>query len=343
MRVVSNQLLLVSFDFPFRLQSLFLLILAAFGGSPLKAQTIEVRHEGRTYIDLATAGARFGMKAYWLEGYDTFRLRSKWTNIDVGKRKKILHINRLPVYLGFPTLESKGRLYLSKTDYQHVLQSILTPQLFPDPPDLRTIVIDVGHGGKDSGARNDFYGLREKSLALDIAKRLRALLTQAGYRVILTRDSDVYIPLERRPQIANRANADLFLSIHFNAATNKAASGLETFALTPQYQASSKFTKPAPRDSTRYLGNDQDPWNTLLGYHMQRAMTDRLGGPDRGLKRARFLVLKHLECPGVLLELGFISNSESARKIRSSAYRQNLAESLMDGILTYHKRLQRIQ
>lgn len=322
-----------------------LLLLAVVCWSPAKAlgQSVEIWHDDRQYIDLATAGSRFGMKAYWLQGYKTFRLRSKWTQIDVGKGKKLLYLNRSPVYLGFPTLESSGRLYIAKADYQHVLQSILTPQLLGDPPELKTIVIDVGHGGKDSGARNDAYGLKEKSLTLDVAKRLRQLLRRAGYEVILTRERDVFIPLERRPEIANRAHADLFISLHFNAATNTGAAGFETFALTPQYQASSKYAKPAPGDHTRYRGNDQDPWNTLLGYHMQRGMIQRLGGPDRGLKRARFLVLKHLECPGVLVELGFISNPGSARQIRSSHFRQTLARSLFDGILAYHKRLQRIQ
>ena len=322
---------------------LLLALVFLSGLAPLSAQSVEIWHDGRKYIDLATAGSRFGMKAYWLQGYKTFRLRSKWTNIDVGKGKKILYINRLPVYLGFPTLENRGRLYLAKADYQHVLQSILTPQLFANPPELRTIVLDVGHGGKDSGARNNAYGLKEKSLALDIAKRLRHLLRRAGYSVVMTRDTDVFVPLERRPQVANRADADLFISIHFNAATNKAASGYETFALTPQYQASSKFAEPAPRDNTRFRGNDYDPWNALLGYHMQRGMTQRLGGPDRGLKRARFLVLKHLDCPGVLVELGFISHAGSASRMRSSAHRQTLAQSLLDGILAYHKRLQRLR
>ncbi|MFT5836961.1 MAG: N-acetylmuramoyl-L-alanine amidase [Candidatus Azotimanducaceae bacterium] len=306
------------------------------------AQRVEIQHEGRSYIDLATAGARLGMKAYWLKGFKTFRLHSQWTNVDVGKGKRILYLNKLPIYLGFPTLESSGRLYMAKADYQHVLQPILTPQAFSGKPELRRIVIDAGHGGKDVGAKNAAYRLYEKNLTLDVALRLQRMLQRAGYEVVMTRDRDVYIPLERRPQIANRASGDLFISIHFNAAGSTTAEGFETFALTPQYQASSKFSKPSVRDNIRAPGNDFDQWNTLLGYHVQRSLVRRVGGPDRGLKRARWSVLRELDCPGVLVELGFVSNPSTAQKVRMAVFRQTLAESLFDGIILYGKRLQRI-
>jgi N-acetylmuramoyl-L-alanine amidase len=310
--------------------------------SVAQAQKLEIQFDGQTYVDLATTGGRLGMKAYWLKGQQTFRLRSQWTNIDVGKSKRVLYLNRLPIYLGFPTLESSGRLYLAKADYLHVLQPILTPQSFSPKPGLSRIVIDAGHGGKDVGAKNDAYKLYEKDLTLDVARRLKSLLERAGFEVVMTRDSDVYIPLERRPQIANRERGDLFISIHFNAAGSSTAVGFETFALTPQHQASSKYPKPGRGDSIRYDGNEQDAWNTLFGYHVQRALVQRVGGPDRGLKRARFLVLKHLHCPGVLVELGFVSNPDTAHKLRTSSFRETLAQSLYDGIVQYSKRLQRI-
>jgi N-acetylmuramoyl-L-alanine amidase len=130
--------------------------------------------------------------------------------------------------------------------------------------------------------------------------------------------------------------------LHFNAAYSATAEGFETFILTPQFQASSKFPKPGRGDNQRFSGNDHDPWNALLGYHVQRALVDNVGGPDRGLKRARFLVLKHLECPGVLVELGFISHVGTAQKARNAVFRQRLAESLYNGIVQYGKRLERI-
>ncbi len=323
-------------------QSLALLVvLSFFMPASLSARQIQV--EGKPYVDLATVGKRFGMQAYWLKGYQTYRLRSQWTTIDIVKNGRLLYINRLPVYLGFPTVESKGQLFIAAADYKHSLQPILTPQVFKQRPGIRRVVIDAGHGGQDSGARNDAYGLLEKKLTLDVARRLRALLEPSGFEVVMTRDSDVYIPLAQRSKMANRAKADLFISLHFNAAGSTSASGFESYAMTPQYQASSKYPRPSSKDAKRYAGNDQDPWNALITYHLERALVKRLGGPDRGMKRARWAVLKDLECPGVLTELGFVSHVETAKKLRSPAFRQTLAQSLYEGIVDYRKRLQRIQ
>lgn len=315
--------------------------LSFFVPASLSARQIQVG--GKPYVDLVSVGKSFGMQAYWLKGYKTFRLRSQWTTIDVGKKSRVLQINRLPVHLGFPTVESKGQLFIAQADYRHVLQPILTPQVFRERPGIRRIVIDAGHGGKDSGACNDGHGLLEKDLTLDVSLRLKALLERADFEVVMTRDRDVYVPLDQRPKVANRAKADLFISLHFNAAASASAAGFESYALTPQYQASSKYPRPTSKDATRYKGNAHDPWNALITYHLERALVQRLGGPDRGIKRARFLVLKHLECPGVLTELGFVSHAETARKLRSPAFRQTLAQSLFEGIVAYRKRLQRIQ
>ena len=321
----------------------FLLFIGFFGALlPVVGQSVHLRHEGRDYIDLATGGGRFGMDASWLSDREIFRLRSRWTAIDVGKGKKILYLNKVPIYLGFPTLYTDERLYMAEADYRHVLESILTPQVFRNPPTLQKIVIDPGHGGGDSGALNDAHGLKEKHLNLDVSKRLQRLLQSKGYEVVLTRNSDIFIPLERRTDIANYEKADLFISIHFNAAVNTQASGVETFILTPQYQGSSKFTKPASRDNVRFPGNDFDPWNTLTGFYFQRELVRGIGGVSRGLKRARFHVLKHLNCPGVLVELGFVSHRPTAQRLRSARHREQLAKSLFDAVITYHQRLQRI-
>ena len=322
-------------------QSLALCVALSFF-MPVVAAARHIQVAGRTYVDLHSVGRYLGMQAYWLQGYKTFRLRSQWSTVDVAKNSRMLWLNRQPIYLGFPTVESEQRLYLAQADFRHVLKPILTPQVFDPRPEVRRIVIDAGHGGKDSGACNHRYGLMEKDLTLDVARRLQSLLQSADFEVVLTRADDVYLSLGQRAKMANRAQADLFISLHFNAAASTAASGFESFALTPQFQASSKYPRPSSRDARRYPGNAQDPWNALITYHLERALVQRLGGPDRGMKRARWAVLKHLECPGVLTELGFLSHAGTAEKLRSSAFRQSLAEALFDGIIAYRQRLQRI-
>ena len=321
---------------------LFLSLLGPFSLQTAFAEQIEV--DGRAYVALNTVGSHFGMRGYCLNSDgEIFRLSSKLTTIDFTKNSRFTKINRMPVYLGFSTVDLEDQLFVSVSDYQHVLQPILTPQIFPLKPSIRKIVIDAGHGGKDTGTRNDDYGLIEKNLVLDVSFRLKKLLERNGFQVKLTRRSDVFIPLEKRSEIANRYEADLFVSLHFNSAPSSEPSGFEAFALTPQHQPSTKYPEVTEKDTERFPGNDNDPWNVLAAYHFERALVQGIGGPDRGVKRARFSVLKDLECPGVLLELGFLSHPKTARKVRSADFRQLLAESLCQGVLTYRDRLNRIR
>ncbi|MGK0177086.1 MAG: N-acetylmuramoyl-L-alanine amidase [Lentimonas sp.] len=310
---------------------------------PQASLAMQIEVDGRAYIALPTVGNHFGMGGHWHEVDKVYRLSSRQTTVDFTKNSRFTQINRMPVYLGFSTVELEGQLYIAVTDYQHVLQPILTPQVFEDKPEIQRVVIDVGHGGKDNGARNDAYGLLEKDLNLDVAIRLKRLLEKSGFQVKLTRTKDVFIPLEKRSEIANRFGADFFISLHFNSAASSEPSGFEVFALTPQNQPSTKNPRPTAQAAERFPGNNNDPWNMLAAYHVERALVQGLGGPDRGVKRARFSVLKYLDCPGVLVELGFLSHTETAKKLRSTDFRQLIAESLCQGVLIYRARLQRIQ
>ena len=307
----------------------------------LFAKQIEV--DGRTYIALTTVAEHFGMHGYWLEEGTICGLSSRQTKLEITKNSRFIQINRMPIYLGFSTVNLENELFLAVADYRHVLQPILTPQFFDARPKIRRVMIDVGHGGKDTGARNGIYGLLEKNLNLDVALRLKRLLEKSGVQVKLTRNRDVYLPLEQRSSLANQFRADLFISLHFNSAASPEPSGFEVFALTPRGQPSTKRPRPTAQDAKQFPGNRYDPWNMLAAYHVERALVQGLGGPDRGVKRARFSVLKYLNCPGVLVELGFLSHVETAKKLRSADFRQLIAQSLHEGILTYRERLQRIQ
>ena len=325
----------------FRYLTLFLLSGLCLMPQASFAKLMEV--DGRRYIALVTVGNHFSMRGHWHKADEVFRLSSQQTTIDFTKNSRFTKINQMPVYLGFSTVELDGQLFMAADDYRHVLQPILTPHAFEDKPKIYRVLIDAGHGGKDNGARNDDYGLMEKDLVLDVSMRLKKLLGKTGFQVKLTRSKDVFIPLEKRSEIANRYGADFFISLHFNSAASSEPSGFEVFALTPQNQPSTKKPKPTDEDTERFLGNKNDSWNMLAAYHVERALVEGLGGPDRGIKRARFSVLKDLNCPGVLVELGFLSHPETAKKVRSADFRQLLAQSLYQGILTYRNRLHRIQ
>lgn len=318
-----------------------LLALFICSATIVSGRTIE--SDGLQYIDLVTVANRLGFKSYWLADNKTFRLSAPNLVVDANAQSRKIYINGMPLYLGFPTLFSNNQLYLSFVDLNQTLLPLQNPRAFGDVPNCKRIAIDAGHGGKDHGATNSSLGLSEKALSFDVARRLQQLLLKGGFEVVQTRREDVYIPLENRAIHAEQRSADLFISIHFNAAESKEAYGYETFALTPQFQASTRYTKIDANDAISFDGNHQDPWNILLAYFVQQNLVDHMGGPDRGIKRARFKVLKDLRCPGVLVELGFLSHRSSAKRLLSKMHRQRLAQSLYDGIIAYQKRLRQIQ
>jgi len=171
---------------------------------------------------------------------------------------------------------------------------------------FNTVVLDAGHGGHDRGARA-LSGMNEKDLALDVAKRMKPLLQRAGFRVIMTRERDVFIPLSQRVAASNRVRGSIFVSVHFNWARRRGAQGLETFYHSAQ--------------SRRLAGNIQQ--EILRTYRTT----------NRGVKDARFYVLRNNQRPAVLLELGFLSNPYDNQMAQNPRHRQRLAEAAVRGII----------
>lgn len=180
------------------------------------------------------------------------------------------------------------------------------------------VFLDPGHGGKQPGALNSELQLVEKALNLDVTLRLREFMEEAGWKVILSREEDEELSLSERSELANRSGAEIFVSIHFNSALNPEARGMETYALIPA-------SEPLP-------GNGQDTQNLQLAWVLQKALVDSMLWKDRGVRRARFMVLRDLQIPGVLVELGFISNEQEARLISQEEIRQQLAQALWKGL-----------
>jgi len=231
------------------------------------------------------------------------------------------------------------RLAIRRLDYDKVL----LPLLWGPPPEARRparILIDPGHGGRDPGFQNRSLRLDEKDLALDTARRLAARLRAAGFEVLMTRDRDVFLDLKDRSAQAARLRADLFVSLHYNAAAATSASGVETFCLTPAGQHSTHDT--GNRGSTNALpGNRFDALNIRAAYAVQRALVTELRSTDRGVKRSRFTVLTDLSCPGILVEAAFLSNRAEAIRLSQESHRDRIAQALADGIVAYARGLPR--
>ena len=306
--------------------------------APASAQS--VRLYDTEYVGTASVGRSAGMALNWAEPQRRLVLADKDTRLELVADSREMELDGLRVFLGEPAVLYRGALFVSRVDRDRFLLPILKPSSGRGTvPQLRTIVIDPGHGGKDDGTVNAKLKLREKAVALDVALRLEKLLTAAGYRVVLTRRRDTFVPLPLRPAHAKKARADLFLSIHFNAIDNKTVAGSETYILTPQYQRSTGSDKRSPDDKVMLPGNATDNWNAILGFRMHGTLVRSLRAFDRGLKRARFAVLRDLECPGVLIEGGYLSNETEARKIATPEWRQKLAQSIADGVTGYRAAL----
>jgi N-acetylmuramoyl-L-alanine amidase len=225
---------------------------------------------------------------------------------------------------------------------------------------LRTIVLDAGHGGHDSGATGP-TGLQEKELVLDVTKRVAKLVDERiGLRVLLTRDADFFVPLRDRTSFANRQRADLFVSIHANAHREAGTDGVETYFLSSeatdnaarQVAALENNAVQLERASGRGNGNKMDIVKTILWdlaqsefqveserlaeiVHDSVTQTLRIG--NRGVKQAGFYVLGGAAMPAILLEIGFVTNPREERKLKESRYRDELARAIFAGIAEYKR------
>ena len=302
-----------------------------------------VKFNGVDYLSLKNVAANLGMKRSWVKNKETMTLTSKWSRLDFEVDKRDIKLNGIRVFLGYPVALNGLDLYISELDYKHNVIPILTPQKIPNVPKLYHIVIDPGHGGKDPGSVNNTLKMKEKTLAFDIAIRLKKILEEQNYRVTLTRKSDKFIELDKRPAIANALKADLFISIHLNSHKSNKVQGLETYVFTPHNQPSTGRKTLHSSDRRYNPSNRQNAWNTLVGYYVQRELIRELPTPDRGLKRARFIFLKELNCPGLIVEGGFISNAIESRNLGAANYRQRIAQAVADGLMRYQKTLNRLR
>lgn len=186
---------------------------------------------------------------------------------------------------------------------------VLTARLEAAP--FNTVVIDAGHGGHDRGGIPSNI-IPEKGVALDTARRVKAYLQDAGLRVVMTRSSDVFIPLGQRVAISNEQKNAIFVSIHYNSAPRRGANGIETF------------------------GNSA---GLPLARRIQRNVMKTTNGDDRGVKQRGFFVLRKNRKPAVLVECGFLTNPGDAARANSAAYRSQVASQIARAILEYRRAL----
>jgi N-acetylmuramoyl-L-alanine amidase len=296
-----------------------------------------IKHEGRDYVPLDDV-AKFYSFAQADFSQDRVGLSNETLRMQGAVNSRELYLNGLKFILSFPIAKVDERIVISRLDLSKLVEPVLRPARIQAGP-ARTVVLDAGHGGHDQGARS-IVG-NEKQFTFDVVMRARTLLTKAGYRVRLTRSSDMFIPLELRARFTNRQSSAIFVSIHFNSGFRADAAGIETYALAPRGVPSTNDPTLSLADFRPCIGNVRDPENIALASAMHSAMITTCNAFDRGIKRARFVVLRDVQIPGVLIEGGFLSNATERSRIANPAYRQLLAQAILQGVESYNRALRR--
>jgi N-acetylmuramoyl-L-alanine amidase len=242
--------------------------------------------------------------------------------------------NGLEIRMAFAPQIIGGQPHVHNLDLKKTLQPLVHGSPATGVSTNLTVVIDPGHGGTDSGAKSVLGYHYEKDFTMDWARRLASLLASNGWRVFLTRTSDTDLSLSNRIAFAEAHKAGVFVSLHFNsAAPNDQQAGLETYCLTPTGMPSTVTRGYGDDTGQAFPNNAFDTQNLQFALRVHRALLQVNGKRDRGVRRARFLgVLRGQRCPAILVEGGYLSNPQEARRIADPAYRQRLAEAVAQAL-----------
>ncbi len=309
--------------------------------SPAGSSKLErVQLFGREYVRLADWAKANKLTIVWPKSSEVLELTNRWTRLTFTVDSRKAEINGVKVWLSVPIAAHHGSAFIAPLDLRSALQPVLAAPRNRPGAKIRTVCLDPGHGGKDPG--NLDRGRQEKKYTLLLAQEVARLLRNAGLSAPLTRKTDRFIELEERAAIAKRNGADLFVSLHFNTvlAAHSEAKGVEVYCLTPAY-ASSTNARGEGANTPAFPGNRHDDKNMLLAYQLQKALVRNLPMEDRGVHRARFGMFRSAEMPAALVEGGFMSNPEDARRIYDAASRRQMAKAIVDGVLAYKRLVER--
>jgi N-acetylmuramoyl-L-alanine amidase len=292
---------------------------------------------GTEYLRLDDWARAKGYTLKWIVPREQVRITLPTGSIQftVDSRKMVL--KGINVWLSAPVALKSGSACVSAVDLSQTISPLLSPVKNPAGRTVRNIVLDPGHGGRDPG--NQEGRRQEKQFTLMFAREVGDLLKKSGFNVSCTRTSDSLVDLPDRPETARRRGADLFLSLHFNSADGAggaAVQGAEVYCMTPA-RTSSTNARGEGAGAGAYPGNRFDAKNVLLAYQVQKALAMRAGSEDRGVKRARFAVLRSAVMPAILIEAAFMTHPGDARRIYDPIQRRALAQAVVDGVLSYKR------
>jgi len=293
-------------------------------------------------VSLSQLSHRYNFLAYSAQGKN-LALRAKFNTFTFEGDTRKAEFNNILIWLNAPITRHWGAWTIRDMDVDKTILPLIYSSQALKAESWRLVILDPGHGGQDPGASDLHRGLEEKHIALELAQRVRTILQKYNVDARLTRGGDQTIDLDQRCLLANRWRADLFVSIHLNAAANSDSSGIETHILPPAGCPITASAFVSSRDRVAFPGNRHDEANMVLGYYLQRSLIKYTRLEDRGVRRSRFYVIRNVDCPAALVECGFISSRNDRTKIMTAAYRDNVARGVAEGILTYLNMVKRAQ
>jgi N-acetylmuramoyl-L-alanine amidase len=290
--------------------------------------------DGRDYVKAAEVAAFYRFDRCESEGSATwFRapaLEMKW---DV--ESPMLTINDTRFLLTTPCLKHADDVLIARVDLVKWIDPLLRPAYLKTAEWFDTVVIDPGHGGLDNGTHGSFGD--EKTYTLDLAGRLKTALQGHGLKVVMTRETDVRVDKQIRGLLASEVSHSVLISLHFNQDRTHRVRGLETYAMTPMGVKSSNDSRPGLEAGFGFQGNLRDSASLALAAAVHSQILHRAHCEDRGVRRARFAVLKDSERAGILIEAGYLSHPEEGALINQPAYRDRLATAIAEGVVHYRR------
>src|SRR5881398_652061 len=293
-----------------------------------------IKVSGQDYLSVDNVSRFYGLPAGIAASGEKVEFEAAKNPLEFVSGSREVMINGARSWLCFPAIEQNGKLLVSRTDVAKTIEPLVRPHRVPNVGKVQTIVVDPGHGGYDKGQVSR-YGW-EKDFALDVARRLRPILQAKGLRIIMTREGDYFVPLEVRPQIANAARNSIFVSIHFNGTNDDPnATGFEIFSFTPRGAPSTSDSAVSSSSLNMQPGSEVDAQSMALSACIYHSLIGHIPEYDRGIKRARFAVLRLTKVPAVLIEGGFLTERGESKLISNKDWRAQLAGAIGVGIESY--------
>ncbi len=338
------------------------LALCLFPGRVVASEPWLVDVSGKPFIDIRSFSETKGLRYQWdavahnasvhrPDGVLRFHVGSRYF-LDGDSVRELDESCRF--YSGRVVISASAKSFL-ESSFPSRQPYVVPAESVPGTHRIRKVVVDAGHGGRDTGAVNS-HGVREKDIVLDIAQKVRDGLRAHGIDVVMTRQSDIFIPLRERARIANKKGADFFVSIHANAAESRSLSGFEVYHLSEAIDDQalaveraenlpigfrSETAMAADRDLQVIFWDLAEAENRKESVKMSGRITEAVGrSVEVSAKReltANFYVLKWTECPAVLIETGYLTNDEDESRLRSPEYQEALAGAIVRGLVAYKK------